>query len=307
MRYLLLALTTFTVFTLNASDAWAQGTHTYKPPNSEFKNQALEQQQAQQAAQNKKKGFLRPNKLYVSLVSRDYFEDDQFGLLFKLKDIVSGCFKYSPLEYQVNFVEGNYMEVAIKHYRRQKIKTDNPNKDCPSGSQAVSALIVLSKSDMKSKGVYEMRLSNGAAIDRYSVAYYDDRIEIIPLSMTAFKAENLQGYAEDRLIHYKKQEGVLALHVPMANAQDNVADAVMDLAAQKGLSPIDIADEKRYPSASNVYYFVDNGGTTIGQLDDEKFIDFGTVQSRQAYEGTAGINEIDKPLKVFATKPGTTL
>ena len=303
MKIFILAVTFF-IFA-NISHATAQGTQIFQPPNSEYKNEDLAKQQAKQAIENSKKGFMRPGEVLVSVVREDYFEDDQFGLRLKLKDTITGCFKYSPLEYQVNFVEGNYMEVAVKYYKRETIKTNNPNADCPSGNQAVSGLVVLSRSDLKQKAVTEMRLTNGGVIDRYAMAHYDDRLEIIPITMNAFKAQGLQGVAQDRLIIYNAQKDVLALHVPMAGAKDNIETAVTDLATRKGLVPLDQGDLKKYSANRNVFYFIDNGGITMSQLEDEKFIDFGTIQSTQPYEGTAGINEINKPLKVFATKPGT--
>lgn len=287
------------------SHAFAQGGQIFMPPNSSYKNEDLARQQEQQARENAEKGFLRPGVLDLSLVSYDYFEPEQFGILINMPDFVSGCYKYSPLVYNASFVDNNYMEVAVQHYKREKIVTRNPNKDCPGGTQAVSALVIINKDDIMDRGINEIRFSNGTAIDRYSVLYHQDRTELVPMSKVAFKPKGLQGYAKDRLIHYKTQEGIVALHVPMIAPDDDIGDAINAHAKEMGLTAIDHSEQ--FQSTAKTFFFKDASGAALSSLGDQDFIEFGEISVKRAYEGSEGLSETNMPLRVFATKPGTTL
>lgn len=297
-------LSAILLFSLS-SQTLAQGGQIFMPPNSSFRNDDIARQQEQQARANAEKGFLRPNVLDLSLVSYDYFEPDQFGILLNLPDFVSGCYKYSPLSYNASFVDNNYMEVAVQHYRRERIVTNNPNKDCPSGTQAVSALIILNKADLFNRGINEIRFSNGAATDRYSLIFHKDRTELVPLSQATFKPKGLQGLAKDRLIHYSKQEDVVALHVPMIKAGDNITDAINAHAKEMGLTALE--NSEQFQSTATTFFFKDSSGAALSSLGDQDFIEFGEISVKRPYEGSEGLNEVNTPLRVFATKPGTTL
>ncbi len=292
------------IFSLS-SQAFAQVGQIFMPPNSSYKNEDIAKQQEQQAKENSAKGFLRPGVLDLSLVSYDYFEPEQFGILLNIPDYVTGCYQYSPLVYNASFVDNNYMEVAVQHYRREKIQTTNPNKDCPSGTQAVSALVTVNKDDLMDRGIREIRFSNGTAIDRYSILYHEDRTELVPMSKAAFNPKGLQGYAKDRLIHYKKKNDIVALHVPMIKPGDSISAAIHAHAKEMGLSPLD--NSEQFQATNTTFYFKDSSGAALSSLGDQDFIEFGEISVKRPYEGSEGLKEVNTLLRVFATKPGTTL
>lgn len=292
MRFLLLTLLLLTT----ATAATAETGHVYQKPGTEVVNETLELLEAQRLEAESKKGYIKPQTLYVSIVDYDYFEDDQFGILIKTGDIITGCWKLSPLQYEASFTEQYYMDIAVSHYRRTAA-TGN----CPKGNQTVSALVVLNKSDLKEKQVKQIRFSNVIARDRYEIALYDDRIEMKPITSIAFKTE------EDRVIHYEGNRGVIALHVPMAAKNDDVTNEVLRVARQNNLTPLGQDIAHHYASNQTTFFFMDDEGATLERLGESDYLEIGSVKVKRPYDGPYGRTTIDKPLKVFATKAGKTL
>ena len=291
-----------TLLCLIPTVAIAQGNQVFVRPGDEYVNETLEMLKAQQKQIESNKGYIKPQTLYVSTVKHDYFEDEQFGILIDTGDIITGCWKLSPLEYEASFTEQYYMDVKVKHYKRDPI-----DGDCPKGNQTVSALLVLNKADLQKRGIKQIRFSNDVAQDRYEVAFYNDRIELKPLTQIAFKANGLAGSDEDRIIHYDGQKGVIALHVPMAKKGDALSNAMLSIARRNNLEPLDAHLSKRYNPKQSTFFFMDSDGSITNKLGSDHYTEIGVIDVKRPYDGPYGRTEVDTPLKVFATLPGKTL
>lgn len=299
MRLLFLAL-----ILLLPSMAVAEDSQIFTKPGSEYVNETIEMMKDHTAAIESKKGHIKPHTLYVSIIRHDYFEDDQFGILIDTGDIITGCWKLSPLEYEASFTEEYYMDIKVKHYKREAIETN-----CPKGNQTVSALVVLSKSDLQARGIKQIRFSNEVARDRYEVSFYNDRVELKPMTQLAFKVQDLHGTNDNKIVHYDGNKSVVALHVPMAKNTDDVASAVLRVARQNNLTPLDSEMANRYKGkkGSATFFFMDENGTTIDQIGTNHYTEVGSIPVKRPYDGPNGRTEIETPLKVFATLPGKTL
>ncbi|MAZ76991.1 MAG: hypothetical protein CMH31_06820 [Micavibrio sp.] len=299
MKLLFLAL-----FLLSPSIAVADDGQIFTKPGSEYVNQTIEMMKDQTAAIESKKGYIKPHTLYVSIVRHDYFEEDQFGILIDTGDIITGCWKLSPLEYEASFTEEYYMDIKVKNYKREAIETN-----CPKGNQTVSALVVLNKSDLQERGIKQIRFSNEVARDRYEVSFYNDRVELKPMTQLAFKIQNFRGTNDNKIISYDSNKNVVALHVPMAKKTDDVASAILRVARQNNLAPLDLEMANRYKGnkSSSTFFFMDEDGSTIDQIGTNPYTEVGSINVKRPYDGPNGRTEIEKPLKVFATLPGKTL
>lgn len=242
----------------------------------------------------------------VTLVHHHYMEPDQFGIMLKVPNTLSGCFDISPMEYEVKFINDMYMDIEVKAFRRKPSNVKNVAYDCDLKTKAISGLIVLNAKDLEKRGVKEIRFSNGNTRDVYNVIYQPDSIVFKPESMIAFKA-NLVGPEKDKLVHYYSGKTLVALHVPMANADDNVAQRVRDLAYKNALTPVFEKDGLDTSGKDNVYYFMDPHGRALDMLNDDGYAEFGTVQVVRPYDGAQGRHGVAVPLQVFVTRPGTTL
>lgn len=301
MRILLFTLL-LTCTIIAPSFAIAQNNQVFVRPGAEYVNETLEMFKEKQRQIENNKGYIKPQTLYVSTVKYDYFEDDQFGILIDTGDIVTGCWELSPLEYEASFTEQYYMDVKVKHYKRDPI-----DGECPKGNQTVSALLVLSKTDLQKRGIKQIRFANHVAQDRYEIAFYNDRVELKPLTQIAFIANGLTGSNKDRIIHYNGQKGVIALHVPMAKKGDALSNAILSVARRNNLEPLDAYLSKRYNADQKTFFFMDSNGSITDKLGNNHYTEIGTINVKRPYDGPYGRTEIDTSLKVFATLPGKTL
>src|SRR5688572_11778756 len=83
----------------------------FVPPGTSYTNEAADvsrQLREQSLAKTKK---IEVNKVDVSLVHYHYMDADQFGIMMKMPNAVTGCFDVSPLEYEARFIDNNYMEI----------------------------------------------------------------------------------------------------------------------------------------------------------------------------------------------------
>lgn len=283
----------------------------FVPPGSTYFPKAEAQAKALKRASLPPKQTIKANEIIVSLVHYHYMEPDQFGLLMKVPNSVSGCFEVSPLEYEVKFVADTYMDVTVKSFRRKTIKTQNPEFDCNKKSQTVTGLIVLNANDLKKRGIKEIKFNNGSARDVYNIAYKQDSITLTPQSMTAFKAMGLSGPDKDRLTYFYSNENLVALHVPMALDNDSVKQAVNNLASKNSLMPVknheDLDTNGNLNGNGHVYYFMDPRGKTLSMLNDDGYMELGAIRIPRPHINEGGRTTIPISLKVFATRPETTL
>ena len=294
-------------FTPIAKAQDADGSQLFVPPGSLFQNNAARVNQVLKERSFAKTNKQEVNNVQISLVHYHYMDDDQFGLLMKLANVSAGCFELSPLEYEANFIDNNYMDIKIKSFRRKVIKTENPEFDCNQKSKVVSGLVVLSAKELKKRGVREIRFDNDQVRDAYKVTILEDSIVLEPDSMIAFKAQGLTGPDKNKLVHYFSGKAMVAVHVPMANKGEDIAQRVRNLAYKNALTPIFEQEGLDTSGANNVFYFMDPQGRTLDQLNADGYTELGTIQVTRPYIGPNGRQGLPTPLKVFVTRPGTTL
>lgn len=263
------------------------------------------------AAQERKaaeQGFISPASVQVSLVRESYMEDNQFGLRMSLPDVVSGCFSYSPLEYEANFVDPYFLDIKVKKYRKIEASGNPDTRKCDPQNKTSSAMMVLDKDDLKSRGVKEIRFSSDAGRDVYKVSLQDDILELIPESMTVFKAYPLSGELKDRLVHDFGNASTIALQVPMVNAGEDITEQVMSFATAHALTPVEknvtmsLSDNNK-----PTYYFKDSDGRFAAMIGADGYGEIGTITVMRPYDGPDGRTQTPVELRVFVTRPGTEL
>lgn len=246
--------------------------------------------------------LIAPKIINVSIIHPDYMEADQFGLLMKIPNAVSGCYHVSGLEYQTSFIEGNYMDIDVSGYRRTPMKTKDVAFDCAVGTQVITAMIPINAEDFRSRGIRQLRFKSGAIEDLYDVTVTSDSFTLTPTKATAFRPTNVN--ASGALVFNFAGQGIVALYVPMVNKGEDVAQAVQSLALKNGLMP---ASDPNMPNTAKVFYFIDNSGNILSQIGENGYFELGAVPAIRPYQGGNGKQSLPMPLKVFATKPGTTL
>lgn len=307
-NFIFIALLAFAAFSIPAHAQDADGSQVFIAPGTNYENNAARVIEERKKASLSKTDKIEVKNVEVSLVHHSYMEPEQFGIMMKTANQVSGCFDIGPLEYEANFIEGNYMDIKIKDFRRNVVKTKNVAFDCDQKSKVVSGLVVLSTNDLKEKGVRQIRFNNGSTTDNYNVTITPDSIILKPESMIAFKAVGLVGPDKDRLVHYFNGQSVVALHVPMANESDDITQAIRNLAYKNALTPVFEKEGLDTSGADNIYYFTDPTGNMLANfLGDETYAELGTIQALRPYDGPQGRQGLPVPLKVFITRPGTTL
>lgn len=312
LKYLLLLLTCLSVsMPALAQDEDEIESQIFVEPGSSYSPTASNTIRELKKASLPPSKKIEVNAVNVSLVHYNYMEADQFGLLLKVPNVTSGCFEVSPLEYEVNFVADTYMDVKIKSFRRELKKTQNVAFDCNQKNQAVTGLVVLNAKDLKERGVKEIRFDNGQIRDVYEISYKEDSIVLKPTSMIAFKATGLSGPDKNRLVYFYSDENLIALHVPMALETDNVTQQVRDLAYKNSLIPVfkqeGLDTDGPLGGGGHVYYFTDPRGKTLSMLNEDGYMEFGAIRIPRPFIGQDGKSFIPISLKVFATRPETTL
>lgn len=307
MKHILLIILMTLVFIPAAKAQDADGSQIFVLPGSLHQNNAAQINQALKQQSFEKTNKQAVGNVQISLVHYHYMDPDQFGILMKLANSSTGCFGLSPLEYEANFIDDNYMDIKIKNFRRKVVKTENPEFDCDQKSKVVSGLIVISAEELKKRGVREIRFDNGNVRDAYLVTVLEDSVVLQPDSMVAFKAQGLTGPDKNRLVHYFSGKAMIAVHVPMANKGEDIAQRVRNLAYKNALTPIFEQEGLDTSGENNVFYFMDPQGRTLDRLNTDGYTELGTIQVVRPYIGPNGTQGLPTPLKVFATRPGTTL
>ncbi|MCI5060614.1 MAG: hypothetical protein MRY79_06035 [Alphaproteobacteria bacterium] len=290
-----------------SATAQPEESQVFVEPGSLYQNRAEIISRRQKEESLKKAKKIEIDQVELSLVHYSYMEPDQFGIMMKTANSESGCFEVSPIEYEANFIDKNYMDIKVKSYRRKPVKVENVAFDCDQKSKIVSGLLVLSAKDLAERKIRKLRFSNGRFRDEYQVSVLEDSVHLKPESMVAFKAVGLTGPEKNKLIHYFSGKGIVALHVPMAKPDDNVAGAVRDIAYRYALNPIFEQDGLDTSGEDNIFYFMDPDGKILSMIGEEGYTEFGEIHIPRPYVGPQGRSQIPVPLRVFATRPGTTL
>lgn len=233
----------------------------------------------------------------VSLTHNHMMEPDQFGIVIKTPHAASGCYEISGLDYSTSFIEGNFMDIKVNGFRREPMKGVNPSYECNKGNKVVSGMVVTSAEDLRTRGIRQVRISNGNVEDTYDVILSENSVELKPDRVFVFRPTS------KTLSYNFSGKGIVALHVPMAQNGDDLEQAVRNFAYKRALTT-DAQDED--PN-DNVFFFMDQNGSTLDKLGDQNFVELGTITVSRPYDGPEGRQAIAVPLKVFATRPETTL
>ncbi|MEM8833093.1 MAG: hypothetical protein AAGB32_01005 [Pseudomonadota bacterium] len=290
-RFLLLFLLLFT-----SSIAQAQESQIFIPPGSTFENEALQIIEANRLLTMQQERKIVPTTVYLSLVHENYMEPDQFGILMKTPDIVTGCYDVSPLSYEAKFVDNNYLDVKVDSFKQTPIETQNVVYGCNQSYKTSTGLLLLSISDLLKRNIREIRFSNGGVRDNYSIHVDGNTISLRPDTTITFKTAP-KG-KQNPISHIFGKGGVIALQVPMANHHDDVEQAVRNMAARYALNPI-FDDERNH---HNVFYFEDRHGRAANLIEADGYGLMGEIGVARPYIGANGREQRAVPLKVFVTK-----
>lgn len=280
---------------------------TYDPSFTGRESESAKQIRDMQAQSRVDKGFIKPQTVHVSIVKMPYMEDGQFGLQMAVPDVVSGCYDLTPLEYEANFVDPYFLDIKVRHYRRVTPAGADASKPCNKQNKMSTAMMVLSKDDLKQRGTQEIRFSTESATDKYRIQLDGTAIQLVPESMVVFKAQNLGGNLNDRIVHNFIDSNVIALHVPMANPGDNVSAAIQQFAMTRAMSPAPNVPPSTSGQGSPVFYFYDQGGVAASQIGPDGYGELGVISVNRPYDGPQGRTFTPVELSVFVTRPGTNL
>ena len=281
--------------------------NVFLPPGTDYENKAAILNRILKEESFEKNNKIEVNKVYMSLVHYNYMEPDQFGILMKTPNSETGCFEITPIEYEASFIDNNYMDIKIKDYRRTKVKTQDVTFDCDQKSKVVTGLVVVSASELQKRGIRQIRFSNGEFRDHYDVIFLPDSIRLKPQSMIGFKAEELVGPNKDYMVYYFSDKALVAVHVPMAQDGEDISQKVRNLAYRSALQPVFEQEGLETSGEGNVFYFMDPTGQSLNNLNEDGYVELGSIQVLRPYVGTKGREGIPISLKVFLTRPGTTL
>lgn len=252
------------------------------------------------------RGYIYPDKVEVSITHQSYMEDNQFGLQMSVPDLVSGCFKFSPLEYEANFVDPYFLDIKIKRYRRTAPEGVEAQKQCDSGNKMATALMVLDKEDLIKRGTKEIRFSTTNASDTYKIIIDDAHVELIAKSMMAFRVKNTGG-EKDRLSYSFSSDKTVALYVPMARPGEDFTQQIIEFARNRAMTPLAEGSVAWGGNGLATYYFEDNTGHILAQIGEKGYADVGKISVNRAADGATGRTDIPVSLSVFVTRPGTQL
>lgn len=305
MRRLFLILISFL---LTAGPAFADDPEKQiYSPGSTYKNETADTIRQLQKQSLQDKGFIKPQIIQVSLVRHDYMEDDQFGILMAVPDVVSGCWEVTPLEYESTFIDPYYFEVRVKHFQRRKIEIADVQTACPVENKMSTALIVLSRSDIEKRQTKQIRFSNGTLTDYYDIMFTENGLTLKPQSMVIFKAQGLTGPLMDHIEIGFNAGGKIALHVPMARQSDDIRGPLERFARTHALIPDHDSPISYDPGGGAVLFFHDDSGGTLNRIGEDGYTELGTVEIGRPYDGPDGRILTPVPLKVYVTRPGTQL
>ena len=269
-------------------------------PFSSFKNNSEAIANTVARANRSQSGFIKPKQIYLSLVHYDYMDNDQFGVLMKAKDNITGCYDITPLHYEAKFIEPYYMDVEVNDYRRTPKATNEP---CDLRTQNISSLMVLNKKDLQRRQIRQIRFSNGAANDFYDVRISRDSVALHPRSQIVFKATDSKGVQRSRLALNSMDDNIIALQVPMAQKGDNIELQLRNLAYQSDMQPIFEKAGLDTTGTDNIFYFTDQTGKSLSMLGDTPYMELGEIEVKRPYQSSRGLTVTPVALKVFAMLP----
>jgi len=288
-----------------AQDEGTPESQTYDPTHTGSTNQTADYIRDLQKKSQVDKGFIKPQVVQVSIVHLPYMDEDQFGLQMAVPDVVSGCYKLTPLEYEANFVDPYFLDIKVKKYRRIAPEGESV-ASCDRQNKMSTGMMVLSRKDLKQRGTQEIRFSTDVATDNYKIVLNDAMLELIPESMVIFKPQDMQGDLKDRIVYNFTGSNMVTLQVPMAQASDNIEQQLMLFAASHAMMPAN-NDSASTGKNGHIYYFYDQSGQMAGQIGPDGYGEVGKISVNRPYDGPNGRTQTAVDLSVFVTRPGTEL
>jgi len=254
------------------------------------------------------KGFIRPDVVHVALVHYPYMSADQFGLQLSVPDMVSGCYDLTPLEYEAQFIDPYFLDIKVRQYRRVAPEGVNAYTQCDRKNKMATALMVLDRKDLKSRGTQQIRFSTETGRDNYKIILNDTQIELIPESMMVFKGQNMSGPLKDRVAHSFSGDTTVVLQVPMARPGEDLSNEIVNFALSQSLSMPESGQTTSWNSnGMATYYFTDTSGMMASRIGADGYAHVGTISALRPADGPNGRGEVPVPLGVFVTRPGTQL
>ncbi len=230
--------------------------------------------------------LILPRITNVSIVHHTYMEPEQFGILMKIPNAVSGCYDVSSIGYKTTFIEKNYLDIEVTGYKRTPIKTKNVSYDCSVGTKVVTATIPLNTNDLRERNIRQIRFKRGVIEDAYNVELLDNAVTLSPVRTTSFKPLG-------SLTHNISGGGLVKLSVPMLQKGEDVSTLLKNFAYGRALETSD----------KGSHIFMDQSGETIAKIGENGYAELGTIQVPRPFNNGNGVQMTKAPLKVFASRP----
>ncbi len=265
---------------------------------TDFVNEAAELDRLLKELSMHERGEIKPREIHVSLFQADYMKpDDQFAIRLSVPDVIAGCYELSPLEYEASFIDPYYLDIRVKHYRRDLIESNQPHLDCPGTYSRAEAMIPLSKRDLMTRGTKQIRFQTESITEFYDLDLEGHKVTLKPQSMVVFKAE-IDRLTQD-MTYDMEQHKKVQLYVPMARSEDDLIMALEQFAQMRGLMPVDMGKQS-VQDPKNIIVVEDRSGGLARSLKDTKVQEVGAIPVTRQVRGENGIQDTSISLTVFA-------
>lgn len=265
---------------------------------TDFVNDAAELDRILKELSMEERNEIKPNEVLVSLFQEDYMDlSDQFAIRLTVPQVVSGCYEFTPLEYEASFIDPYYLDIKVKHYRRDLIKMENPHLDCPGTYSRAEAMIPLSRRDLMTRGTKQIKFRTENITEYYDLDLYDNKVTLKPQSMAVFKSE--LDWLTQELQYDMDHKRKVQLYVPMARADDDLILELHQFAQMRGLVPVEEGKVK-VEDPKNIIVVKDEKGALINTLKAERIQEVGSIPVTRQVRDENGVHDTTIGLTVFA-------
>ena len=170
---------------------------------------------------------------------------------------------------------------------------------CHQGANVAHADIKLNRAELMENNIKSVTFqTGGGAMDTYNVEWSGERLNLVPKNAVAFRPFERSGRL-DPLSHYFYPESTIVLYAPSASKNADFSEAIKNLATSKGLVPVSSsgADAKGA-------YFTDPQDILASSLAFGANAYVGTIHVPEKFHGPDGVQEREKPMDVYARRPG---
>lgn len=170
---------------------------------------------------------------------------------------------------------------------------------CHQGANVAQADIKLNRAELMENNIKSLTFqTDGGAMDRYDVEWSGERLSLIPKNAVAFKPFEGSGRF-DPLSHYFYPDSTIVLYAPSASKNADLSGPISNLATSKGLVPVAAPG-----SNAKAAYFTDPQDILASSLAFGANAYVGTITVPEKFQGPDGVQEREKPLDVYARRPG---